>query len=253
MPRVPVANWLLIAATVAVSVADWGGWLPSDRVRPIGAVPPGITDPQIRRLIEKANAAGSEVSSLALRRDQFAPWQLATCLFVHGNLGHLLGNMLFLFVFGNVVNAKLGHWQFLLAYFALGAVAGLGWLLLGHGDAGIGASGAIAGIAGLFLVFYPINDVIIYDEIPLMTSGEPWRFSAVWFLLAHFAFDLIGTLILSGGIAYVAHLAGELTGVAAGIVLLKMGYYEPDRGERNLLQCLGLAEDERSRTPRRRR
>src|SRR5215468_1620795 len=78
---------------------------------------------------------------------------LFTSLFAHDGLGHLLGNMLFLFVFGNAVNAKLGHVQFLICYFLIGMLEGVVWMLLGPGPA-IGSSGAIMGIVGMFLVFY---------------------------------------------------------------------------------------------------
>ena len=84
---------------------------------------------------------------------------------------HLLGNLLFLFTFGNAVNAKLGHLPFLALYFGSGAFAGLAWLLLGSRVPVLGASGAIMGITGAFLVLYPLNEISYYDEWSLRLRG----------------------------------------------------------------------------------
>src|SRR5215207_6421198 len=136
MKRVPWANWALLLATVVVSLAvpyaehQHGGLTPGGSVR-------------------------QQYSPLVLQRDRFAPYQLVTALFQHADLIHLFGNMLFLFVFGNAVNAKLGHAGFLAAYLGIGVLEGLAWLAVGAGSAVLGASGAIMGICGMFLVLYP--------------------------------------------------------------------------------------------------
>jgi membrane associated rhomboid family serine protease len=74
-----------------------------------------------------------------LRRDNgFRSYQLVTALFQHAGLLHLAGNMLFLFVFGNAVNAKLGHPAFLAAYLGIGVLTGVAWLALGPGEVCLG-------------------------------------------------------------------------------------------------------------------
>jgi membrane associated rhomboid family serine protease len=176
----------------------------------------------------------------SLNPHRFAPHQLVTYLFVHGGVLHLLGNLLFLFCFGNAVNAKLGHLPFLALYFGCGAFAGLAWLLLGSGVPVIGASGAIMGITGAFLVLYPLNEISYYDEWSLRLRGDAWRFASYWFILAYMTLDLIGTLGRWGGVAYLCHLAGESLGfgVTAGLVLA--GVVRSGRGETNLLEAMGF-------------
>lgn len=84
-------------------------------------------------------------------------------LFVHGDPLHLLGNMVFLFAFGNAINAKLRHILFLMSYLAIGAFEGIIWSLIADGPA-LGASGAIMGMMGMmgiFIIYYPRNDVSV--------------------------------------------------------------------------------------------
>src|SRR6516162_1179759 len=112
MKRLPWANWALILATVAVSLA----------------VP--FTDTKDFSL-DVESGSPHHLSPLVLQRERFAAYQLVTALFQHADLLHLFGNMLFLFVFGNAINAKLGHLPFLAAYLGIGAMEGLVWLAVG--------------------------------------------------------------------------------------------------------------------------
>jgi membrane associated rhomboid family serine protease len=188
-------------------------------------------------------ALHSEPSSpLLLNRQHFHPFQLITHLFQHAGLLHLLGNMLFLFVFGNAVNAKLGHPGYLAAYFAIGLIAGVVWLAIGHGSACLGASGAIMGVCGLFMVFYPRNDVTIFwDDFPISWLTSTWTNDLPGWAVAllFLAFDVWGEIFhRDSGVAYISHIAGALMGLALGISLLKSGLLSPDRGEQNLLMLL---------------
>src|SRR5262249_12379825 len=119
------------------------------------------------------------LSPLVLQRDGFAAYQLVTSVFQHAGLLHLFGNMLFLFVFGNAINAKLGHPGFLISYLGIGVLANLLWLAVGRGDACLGASAAIMGMCGMFMVLYPLNAVHVYwdeIEIALLTRSWAWEF-----------------------------------------------------------------------------
>jgi membrane associated rhomboid family serine protease len=236
MHRLPVANWLLIAFTIAVSVADWFEATPHRPSGPWQPVPKKYeNDPFLSRVARQT--LQPTVSELALDRRHFAAHQPLTYLFVHADVWHLLGNMLFLFVFGNAVNAKLGHLPFLAAYLGHGAFAGL--VSLAAYPNVVGASGAVMGLAGVFLVFYPLNEIAIYTELSLRLWGDAWRWPSWLFLLFSMAVDLLGTLLGGQGVAYLAHLAGELAGVGLAVGLLAAGLYPPDPGERNLLQVLG--------------
>lgn len=209
MDRWPIANWALIGLTTLMSFALF------------------------------LNPNPEEVLDLALVRDSFSPLQLFTYVGVHGGLLHLIGNMIFLFCFGNAINAKLGHWQFLLLYFVLGAVAGGAWMLFGDGPALIGASGAIMGITGVFLVLYPRNDVTVFYWIMYRTGT--FALSSGWLILLYMAMDVWGTVFGSGGVvAYVCHLGGWLVGGGTAVLLLVTKMVKSSVGEDNLLQVFGL-------------
>ena len=161
--------------------------------------------------------------------------------------------MIFLFVFGNAVNAKLGHGLFIAAYFLLGALAAVAWLVLGHGMALVGASGAIMGLVGIFFVLFPRNDVQILYLFSLFWTGT-FCISACWVILFYMGCDLYGTLSGGGGaVAYIAHVAGGLGGMALAIALLTSGWIESDYSEENLLQVLGMQEKQARRKKKARR
>lgn len=82
-------------------------------------------------------------------------------LWLHGGYIHLLGNLLFLWIFGNAVCAKIGNLVYFPIYITLGILAGIGHQVF-QGGASIGASGAIMGVVGMYLVFFPANDITCY-------------------------------------------------------------------------------------------
>jgi membrane associated rhomboid family serine protease len=223
MKRLPWANWLLIVATIWISIA----------------VPYAPTE---RTAFFPSNRDLHELSPLVMQRAHFAVYQLVTSLFQHAGLLHLIGNMVFLFVFGNAVNAKLGHVGFLAAYLGIGILTGVAWLVAGHGDALLGASGAIMGMCGMFLVLYPLNGVkVFWDEFEFALIARSWTGELPGWLvvLLYLAFDIWGMIAdRNGGIAYISHVVGGLAGVALAITLLKIGWLTPDVGEQTLLQCL---------------
>lgn len=223
MKRLPWANWGLILATVLVSLAV-----------------PYAPGEQFSFLPEEQ--APTAYSPLVLQRGHFRPYQLVTSLFQHAGLAHLLGNMLFLFVFGNAINAKLGHIGFLAAYLGIGVVEGLVWLAVGKEPASLGASAAIMGVCGLFLVLYPLNAVRVFWEeweIALITRSWTGELPGWVLVLLFMAFDLWGAVFhRDAGVGYVSHLVGAALGVGLGVVLLKAGWLRPDRGEQTLLQWL---------------
>lgn len=144
---------------------------------------------------------------------------LFTSMFLHGGWAHILGNMVYLFVFGNHVERSMGHARYLAFYL----LCGLGADALEIATAvdsnlpGIGASGAIAGVLGGFLVLYPTSR--IGTLIPLGFLAFPvriyaWLFIAGWFLLQLFSgVASLGGDAATGGVAYWAHVGGFITGV----------------------------------------
>src|SRR5262249_47080419 len=128
---------------------------------------------------------------------------------------------------------------FLVAYLLLGALAGLGWLVFGDGKPAVGASGAIMGLVGIFVVFFPRNEVRCFYWVWLYWSGF-FTVAALWIVLFYVVGDLIGTLLGRGPIAYVAHLVGAIGGVALSLSLLRFGWAESSPDEENILQVFGL-------------
>jgi len=163
-----------------------------------------------------------------------APWlldpnamqlsQFFSCMFLHANWMHLLGNMLFLWVFGNAVNDRLGQLGYLMFYLAGGVLAGVGYVLLGGGAPVLGASGAIAAVTGAYLVLLPRARVTILAL--LVWVFMPFEVSSLYFILIQFVFNLWMSLSpalsgkAAGGVAYAAHSSGYLFGIVVAMVLL---------------------------------
>jgi membrane associated rhomboid family serine protease len=239
MKRLPWANWGLILATILISVAV--PYAPGERFA----------------LLPQGDALVT-YSPLVLQRGHLAAYQLVTSLFQHAGLVHLLGNMLFLFVFGNAVNAKLGHLGFMAAYLGIGVLEGVAWLAVSREAAGLGASAAIMGLCGMFLVLYPLNGVRVFWgeewEIALLTRSWTGELPGWAFVLLYLAFDVWGALFdRHAGIGYVSHVVGGMLGVGLAVVLLKAGWLTPDRGEQTLLQWLAGEGPTEESPPRLRR
>lgn len=258
MQRLPIANWLLIALTCLISIGDWVVHREDNPPELLGKLQElhqlfskhemSAKDAErFRKLVaEIEEYHAKNITPLATHPQAWRPWQPVTSMFVHADLGHLLGNMFFLFLFGNAINARLNHGLFLVSYVGLGIVSDFVQLGLQYatGDLtpSLGASGAIMGIAGLCLVFYPRNDArIFYLQVPFGIGVL--TISSGWLILFYLVCDLLGSIFyLHEGIGYIAHLSGCLAGILLGILLIQSGRVEPEYGEENLLQVLGMQE-----------
>ncbi|OHB61056.1 MAG: hypothetical protein A2168_08485 [Planctomycetes bacterium RBG_13_50_24] len=146
-------------------------------------------------------------------------WQFVSYAFLHAGLMHIVGNMFFLYLFGNNVNDKLGHIGYLSFYLAGAVFSGIGHTLL-SGSSVLGASGAVAAVTGAYLVLFPQTLItVIYWFFFIGTMELP----AMYFI----AFKLIiwdnmvePRFAPPVAIAYGAHLAGYIFGIGAMVVLL---------------------------------
>jgi membrane associated rhomboid family serine protease len=166
------------------------------------------------------------------------PWALSwlTAMFMHGSWDHILGNMLFLAIFGKNVEDRLGHLGYLAFYVVGGFVATmtqtLVTLLAGTAaDASVptlGASGAIAAVLGAYFVFYP-NSRVLTLVVVWPVRIPAWIFLGVWFLyqLVEGNFGLISSGTTGGGVAFFAHVGGFLFGVLVARVVAGMTPRQP--------------------------
>jgi membrane associated rhomboid family serine protease len=163
------------------------------------------------------------------------PWPLAltllTAMFLHGDLLHLGGNLLFLWIFGNNVEHRFGPWRFLVFYLGSGLAGGLAHALLDPTSElpMLGASGAISGVLGAYLVLFPRNQVRALLFV--------WIFSVPAFVVIGLwigiqALGGVGMLAdmlerggsMAGGVSYAAHLGGAAAGIILGLIYrMRMG------------------------------
>jgi membrane associated rhomboid family serine protease len=157
----------------------------------------------------------------------FAPATLVTSMFLHGSWSHVLGNMWYLWIFGDNVEDRVGHGRFIVFYLLCGIVAALGQVAVDPGSTlpTIGASGAIAGVMGAYFVLYPHSRVL---------TLIPWIFLQIvelpatillgfWFVMQLFSAGTIAMTTTSqgGGVAFAAHVVGFLVGMAGVFVFRK--------------------------------
>ena len=168
-------------------------------------------------------------------RAYVAPSTHVTSMFLHGSWSHVLGNMWYLWIFGDNVEDRVGHGRFIVFYLLCGIVAALGQVAVDPGSTlpTIGASGAIAGVMGAYFVLYPHSRVL---------TLIPWIFLQIvelpaivllgfWFVMQLFSAGTIAMTTNSqgGGVAFAAHIAGFLVGMGGVFVLRKRGLDPRDR------------------------
>ena len=155
---------------------------------------------------------------------------LLTSMFMHGSIGHLLSNMLYLWIFGDNVEHRFGHIPFLGFYLVSGLFASIAQILVSPGSVipNLGASGAIFGILGAYMVLFPwnkVNAILLYFfvSIPAVYVIGLWTVIQVFSV-----FDSFVGPQQAGGVAYMAHVGGLVAGVAAGFALRSGLQSEPD-------------------------
>ncbi|HAD34469.1 MAG TPA: rhomboid family intramembrane serine protease [Chitinophagaceae bacterium] len=197
----PILNYLFIIVNVAVFFYEFS-----------------LPEAALNQFIFTYGSIPAEITSF---QDLYT---LFTCIFLHGGWMHLLGNMLFLWVFGDNIESSIGSFRYFIFYVGGGVIASLAHAFLSPGSQVpcVGASGAIAACLGAYLVMYPGSRVRILFILFLTT----FRVSAIYFLGFWIIQQLVsgvGTLSTaaaeSAGVAYWAHIGGFVFGVIAGFIL----------------------------------
>ena len=162
-------------------------------------------------------AVPCELTHACVRQYGGLGWaELLTSMFMHGGWEHIIGNMLFLWVFGNNIEDSMGHTRFIVFYLVCGVAAGLAHVLLSPGSdvPTVGASGAISGVMGAYVVLYPQARVQTWVPPVFLIRMRAWVLLIYWFAL-----QLIGGLGSlgtgeTGGVAVWAHVGGFIAGLA---------------------------------------
>jgi membrane associated rhomboid family serine protease len=156
---------------------------------------------------------------------------LLTSMFMHGGWLHIFGNMLFLWIFGDNVEHRIGHVPYLAFYLIAGVVASFAQILVNPDSfiPTLGASGAISGVLGAYLVLFPTNRVTVLMlrfpmKVPAIVAIGLW--AVLQFVNGLGAFAV--TDETGGGVAYMAHIGGFVAGVLAGF-LFRALFHEPRR------------------------
>jgi membrane associated rhomboid family serine protease len=140
---------------------------------------------------------------------------LFTSMFLHGGWMHLIGNMLFLWVFGDNVEDRWGHLKFLIIYLVCGVAASLTHIFFNLNSSlpSLGASGAISGILGAYLVLFPKNRIRVLSRVGII-SVPAIVMLGFWILLQFISqMAEMGRTTESSGVAYWAHIGGFLAGI----------------------------------------
>jgi membrane associated rhomboid family serine protease len=224
--NVPVRRFSVVtAAIIAINAAVWLGY----------------ELPNVDRAVGELGFYPCAVDASCRAPGESWPLSLLTAMFTHAGWLHIAGNMLFLWIFGNNVEDAIGRVRYGLFYLSAGvvAMASQTFVTLAFGtpeDAripNIGASGAIAGVLGAYLVLYPrarVRSVLFIFLFFTLVEVPAVAFLGVWFLfqLWQGGFGLVSPAA-AGGVAFFAHIGGFLFGVVAAWLVFRRVRWERER------------------------
>ncbi|MDP6047789.1 MAG: rhomboid family intramembrane serine protease [Phycisphaerae bacterium] len=212
----PWANYAIMALTIAISIA-------------------AFNDAELLMQMAGLNVVGIDLFEVEVNFTSDAaryPLLSLTSSLVHGGYVHLAANMLFLWVFGNAVNYKFGHWRYLVFYALCALVSGMAHYTFRGGPV-IGASGAIFGVMGAFLIYFPRNDLEVLSVFFLRMGTQ--IISSGWMILFWIAWNLLMLKLDWGGqTALWSHIGGFAAGFAMAVICLKTKWIVPDQDEESL-------------------
>jgi membrane associated rhomboid family serine protease len=241
--RWPVMNWLILLALVAVfavQVRDRARYKDQQEARPYRMAPAA----------SKGNTPATQPHEPHLPSPSEVPdithdWELRSgnpkglfgYMWLHGDVLHLLGNLLFLWIFGNALCAKIGNLKYLGLYVLFGIVAGIAQLLRDSSHPVLGASGAINGVVGAYLVLFFENEITCLFAFWFIALYVRWfAVSSVWMILFWLSWDVLGALWSHSNVGHSAHLGGFAAGFGIALLLCKNGWITMEKYERSLLQ-----------------
>lgn len=222
--RVPILTWGLIAANVLVFL-----WQLT------------LTENGLQQVFNEMAAVPRNATALGW----FAPETLLDIIrsmFFHGGWDHILGNMLYLYLFGDNVEDRFGYIAFLALYFISGFVAAYAQIVIDPTSPipMVGASGAIAGVLGSYLVLFPgvrVRGIIPIGRVSAMQEWPAWTVLGMWFVLQ--LINGVGSLSVAsdygGGVAFFAHIGGFIAGVVLTFIFKAFIPQPPNDQRREML------------------
>ncbi|MEX2213883.1 MAG: rhomboid family intramembrane serine protease [Phycisphaeraceae bacterium] len=199
----PVVNYALIAANVIIFLLTAGQ---------IAQATALLNDVPNWNVVEHT----FPVTSFYLHPESPHLYQFITSAFLHADTWHLLGNMLFLYVFGNSLEDRLGKVGFLGFYLGGAILSGLGHVMMETSPV-LGASGAVTSVTGAYLALFPLSKVTVLFFMFIIGFIE---IPSMWLIIFFFIQDGIQYSARAGGVAYLAHMTGTVYGFLLGMSLL---------------------------------
>jgi len=223
-----IVNYILLAANIAVFVLFQGLGSNDRFTYAFSTVPQEIVSGH--DVVTPARRVEDPVSGRTFVQPGLQPTPgsvyltLLTSMFMHGGLAHIFGNMLYLWIFGNNIEHTLGRQRYLLFYLTCGILASLAHVFATAATGGnmfipsLGASGAISGVLGGYLLLFPRRNVRMWMGRGIVIMPA-WTSLGMWFLFQLVAgMGMLGEGSQAGGVAYAAHIGGFV----AGLVLVKL-------------------------------
>jgi membrane associated rhomboid family serine protease len=183
-----------------------------------------FTNQRASIMIMELGTVPAEIVSGLIDRDYGVIAPLFSSMFVHAGIMHIGGNMLFLYIFGDNIEYKFGRAKYLALYLLWGIVAGFAHIMSDPSSQipAIGASGAISGVLGAYLILFPRAKIVTFLLMGFFTRMT--RIPAMWYLPFWFIFqNVLPAVVGSGGsgVAFLAHIGGFLIGLLSGYVYKK--------------------------------
>ena len=209
---VPVVTYALIAVNALVWLIEMSMGEPF--INGYSTVPYEITHGTDLVGTETISAGGQSIPIQLYPGPTPIYLTLFSAMFMHASWAHIIGNMLYLWIFGDNIEDRIGHTKFLVFYLICGLAASTAHILFGPSSVipSLGASGAIAGVLGAYLVLFPKRSVRVLMARQIVNMPA-FMVLGMWILLQVFAqISVVGGS--GGGVAYMAHIGGFVAGLA---------------------------------------
>jgi len=194
-----------------------------------------FTNQHAAMLFHQYGTVPAEIIGGLIDKDYSVIQPLFSSMFLHAGIMHVGGNMLFLYIFGDNIELKFGRTKYLLLYLLWGIVADFAHIMSNPSSQipALGASGAISGVLGAYLVLFPRTKIVTF--IFMGFFARMTRISAIWYLPFWFLFQNVLPAIIGSsgsGVAFLAHIGGFAVGLVTGLIYKKTHRSEFSYGKR---------------------